>query len=131
MLEMFPACWEHRKYQAESGGLGVGVETDRKYTFKCSVISAGRRYNQGANGDGGCTEESAFEVGVPYFSLLPLQIHFPSFSTLFSDLPSRRLTCMDHINGFPCPWLLAAYLREGGERGQIWIPFTSRRLALG
>lgn len=66
---------------------------------------------------------------VPDSLLLPLQIHSPPFSTLLSDLPSRRLNCMHH-NGLPCPWLLAADQSRGGEGGQSIDSLHSQRLTL-
>lgn len=83
MLEMLPACWEHEKYQASWGGGKWDRVRDRKCTSKCSVISAGWRYKQGANGDGSYTEESTFESDGLDFFLLPLWIH-PHTSPFYS-----------------------------------------------
>lgn len=73
--------------------LQAGSTASYNTTPKGTVMSAGRRCKQGANGDGGCTDESAFQLGVP-LSTVP-------FSTLLSDRPSGRLTCMDDIHGLP------------------------------
>lgn len=65
-------------------------------------------------------------LSTPDFFSLPLQIYF---STLFSEQASGGLTCMDHINRFPCPWLLAAK-RKGESEDTELIPFILRRLTL-
>ena len=100
------------------GHLQAGSTASYNTTPKGTVMSAGRRCEQGANGDGGRTDESAFQLGVP-LSTVP-------FSTLLSDGPSGRLTCMDDIHGLPRSWLLAVYLREGRRGGQKVYLFHSQ-----